>query len=389
MGVAQTSALGGAVAVAALLLGVLAQNRGWRLASAVAYGIAGGVGALTTGYAVSGGTFDGGWYQVWTLLPLAFTVLVWWLGHRQAGWMRRLGVVLDEGTAPSFGVLPGPVAAVAHDDPAGRFTTAVEFTAQGHRVLAAQYTSHTSDRPGVRPGGRLDQAITLVDATCALVQVRVPRVPAVVLTPVPGHHNPAEDARTTRNLVGAVRPDAVLHPVEGAITLADRFEVHAEDPDAARLLLTPRVQEAIAGDPWCRVRPLALAHGALWTTEAGHLTETAALDGSRHLARLAAVVPWDDADYAATAAAADTSAAAWYGGRRRLLARVNDRRLAADRPPLSAGSLARRLLVLTAVDALCLGAATQGAQQAFAGVLVAALATLVVVRWTFFPKRQA
>lgn len=44
-------------------------------------------------------------------------------------------------------------------------------------------------------------------------------------------------------------------------------------------------------EPWFRVREVVFHDGALWTTEAGRLTEGRVYGNSRQLARLAAAVP--------------------------------------------------------------------------------------------------
>ncbi|WP_424185474.1 hypothetical protein ACOBQX_26795 [Actinokineospora sp. G85] len=374
-------AVGYSVAVLALLFGVVAQRRGWWLPARVAYGVAGPVAGLTTGH-----TIDGTWLSLWTLLPLAFTVLVWWLGRAQTAWMGRLGTVVHGD--PGFGVVPAGATAVPHDDTRGEITTGVVFDRQGHRVSAAQFVAHRSERPGVPEGGRLDEAITLVDATYSMVQLRTPAVPAVVVAPTAAEAAPFEDAAATRNRFGAVRPAGPLEPVTGAVALGERFTVHAANPDAARLLLTPAVQQHIADDPWFRTHPVALADGALWTTTAGRLTESATLIDARHLARLAAVLPWPDEDFATLAATADTSTRTWFAGHPRLTHTINDRRLAAGKPPLSTSALATRTLTYLAITALLAGVVSVSATAAIAAAATGAAALWTYLRTTLLPKKR-
>lgn len=296
----QLVAVGGyAVTLAALLVGVAVQNRpGRRLVSRVSFGLAGSLGSFATACALSRGTFDGRLFSAWELIPIAFTVLVWWRGYRQGTWMRRLagqtGVCYRGDGLPSFGLL-------------SRFDSGVEFDVQGHRVLGVQFTAHEPDRPGLRPEGRLNQALTMVDSTYNLVQLRTPVVPAVVVSPRPSEQNPFEDTKITRNRFADVLPDSLLRTVEVEAGFAERFEVCAADPDAARVLLTPEVQRLIMDDPWCRVRTIVFDRGALVTAESGQLTESVALGNARHLARIAAAVPWSESQLAEVARAAATS----------------------------------------------------------------------------------
>ncbi|WP_156753279.1 hypothetical protein [Actinokineospora pegani] len=374
-------AVGYTVAVLALLFGVAAQRRGWWLPARVAYGVAGPVGGLTTGY-----TLDGTWLSLWDLLPLAFTALVWWLGRSQTAWMGRLGTVVPGD--PGFGVLPAGNAAVAHDDNRGEITTGVVFDRQGHRASAVQFAAHRRERPGVAEGGRLDEAITLLDATYSMVQLRAPSVPAVVIAPAPADAAPSETAAATRNRFGAVRPAGPLEPVTGAVTLGDRFTVHAAHPDTARLLLTPAVQHHIANDPWFRTHPVALADGALWTTSAGRLTESATLINARHLACLAAVIPWPDKDFTTLATAADTSTRTWFAGHPRLTHAINDRRLAAGKPPLSTSALTTRTLSWLAITALLAGVVSVSATAAITAVITGAGVLWAYLRATVLPKKR-
>jgi hypothetical protein len=350
------------LAVAALVLGVAVYRRpGWRLVSRVAYGFAGSVAAFATACTLSRGTFDGRLLSFWELIPVAFTALVWWRGYRQATWMRRLGVPYRD--------------------------SGVEFEVQGHRVQATQFTAHAPDRPGLRRGGKLDQALTMADSTYNLVQLRTPVVPAMVISPLVGE-NPFEEARITRNRFADVLPDGPLRTVDGPAG----FAVRSTDPEVARGLLTPEVQRLIADDPWCRVRTIVFDGGALLTAESGQLTESVALGNSRHLAMIAAGVAWDG-PFAEIARAADTSSARWFGGRQRLMTAINDRRLAANRPPLSPGSIIARLVTVLGLGVLFGIVAVTSLRaskpdQAVSAFVILALVGFGFVRWTFFPKRR-
>ena len=202
----------------------------------------------------------------------------------------------DERDRPSFGVLPSNRVAVTHLDPRGEFETGVEFDLHGHRAFAVQYISHRTSR-GLRTNGLLNRALTRIDATYNLVQLRTPVVPAMVIAPVGVSTNPAAEFRTTRNRAGELRLADLLAEVDWLDDLIGHFTVRAADPDAARELLTPEAQRAILGDPWCQVRTITFEHGAIWTVQSGWLKEPAALDNARHLARIADAIPAEAWDY--------------------------------------------------------------------------------------------
>jgi len=181
------------------------------------------------------------------------------------------------------------------------------------------------------------------------IQLRTPVVPSLVITPrtgafEPERFTPIEDARITRNTVGAQKPDATLRPFEAGSEFDRRFSVTTSDEDFARAVLD-EVRELLLNEPWFRVREVAFHDGALWTTEAGRLTEERVFDNSRQLARLAAAVPaalWGE-DFAS---GVDTSEEGWHGRRKGgPRAALNRRRVARDRQPLSALALTVRTVV--------------------------------------------
>lgn len=250
-------------------------------------------------------------------------------------WISRVGGAGE----PTFGVFPRRGFATGVDspdrDPVG---TTVEFGRHGHRLLAVEH--------GI--GGR-----TGLDGPYSTVQLRTPVVPSLVVTPnvgafEPARFTPLEDARITRNTVGSLTPDVKLRRVELDPGFDRRFTVTTSDEDFARAALTGAVRELLLGEPWFRVRAVALHEGALWTTEAGGLTEERVLGNSRQLARLTAAVPHErwGADFGSDV---DTSEEAWLGRRGGLRAALNRRREARDRQPLSALSLTVRTVIAVAL----------------------------------------
>ncbi|WP_410662987.1 hypothetical protein [Amycolatopsis sp. lyj-84] len=338
---------GYALALALLLLGGRFDGRR-PTAAAVSYALCGILVSETSLYWLSAGSGSAvpGW--LWFAFPLVIAALAAWRGYRQKTWIRRL----DGSGEPSFGVLPQRGIAVTHASPES-VVTAVEFGHNGHRLLGVEY------RLGGSEGfPELARTADLMDGTYALIQLRTPVVPSVVITPVigafePERFTPLEDARITRNTVGAPKPDALLQRFETGTEFDRRFTVTTSDPEFARTLLTSAVRELLGGDPWFRVREVAFHGGSLWVSEAGTLTEEMMLADSRRLAVLASTVEWQDADFRAVAAASDTSDAGWLGGRRGPLAGLrgplNRRREAAGRQPLSSLSLVARSVVALAL----------------------------------------
>lgn len=228
--------------------------------------------------------------------------------------------------------------------------TAVEFGHNGHRLLGVEYGLGGSPEPA----GTGD----LMGGTYALIQLRTPVVPSVVITPATGafepeRFTPLEDARITRNTVGAPKPDALLERFETGTEFDRRFTVTTSDPEFARALLGTGVRDLLDGDPWFRVREVAFHGGSLWASEAGTLTEEVMFADSRRLATLASTVDWEDADFRAVAAGSDTSDAGWLGKRQGPLAGLrgplNRRREAGGRQPLSTLSLVARTVVALAL----------------------------------------
>lgn len=205
----------------------------------------------------------------------------------------------------------------------------VEFDHRGHRLLGVEY-------------GDIEKY--------SMVQLRSPSVPTLVITPrlgafEPERFTPIEDARITRNTVGAPKPDAELLPFEAGPEFDRRFTVTTSDEEFARAVLTDEVRALLMGEPWFRVREVVFHDGALWTVEAGRLTDGRVFDNSRQLARLAAAVPAElwGADFAS---GVDTSEEGWHGRRKGgVRAALNRRREARDRQPLSALSLTVRVVV--------------------------------------------
>ncbi|MFE6609391.1 hypothetical protein [Amycolatopsis sp. NPDC057786] len=335
------------LALALLLLGGRFDGRR-PTAAAVSYALCGILVSETSLYWLSAGSGSAvpGW--LWFAFPLVIAALAAWRGYRQKTWIGRL----DGSGEPTFGVLPSRGIAVTHASPES-VVTAVEFDHNGHRLLGVEY----------RLGGSADfpdlaRTADLTDGTYALIQLRTPVVPSVVITPATGafepeRFTPLEDARITRNTVGAPKPDALLRRFETGTEFDRRFTVTTSDPEFAEALLSPGVRALFEGDPWFRVREVAFHGGSLWTSEAGTLTEEMMFADSRRLAVLASEVDWEDGGFRSVAAASDTSEAGWLGGRRGPLAGLrgplNRRRETAGRQPLSTLSLVARTVVALAL----------------------------------------
>lgn len=189
-----------------------------------------------------------------------------------------------------------------------------------------------------------------IDGRYTRVQLRIPGTPTLVLTPnvgafEPERFTPVEDAAITRNTVGARKPDVKLRGYETGTVFDRRFTVSTSDLDFAAAVLTDEVRELLA-EPWFRVHEVVWHDGALWTTEAGRLTDEKVFRNARQLARLAAAMPGELMD--GFGSDVDTSEAGWSGGRG-LRHVLNRRRVARDRQPLSALSLTVRTVIALAL----------------------------------------
>lgn len=186
-----------------------------------------------------------------------------------------------------------------------------------------------------------------IDGRYTRVQLRIPATPTLVLTPnagafEPERFTPIEDATITRNTVGARKPDVKLRGYETGTAFDRRFTVSTSDLDFAAAVLTDDVR-ALLAEPWFRVHEIVWHDGALWTTEAGRLTEERVFRNARQLARLAAAMPGELMD--GFGSDVDTSEESWLGRRRGLRAVLNRRRVARDRQPLSALALTVRTVI--------------------------------------------
>lgn len=412
---------GYAVAVALLALGIKTDGR-WPLVAKVSVTGAALVASATTLYWLTLGTFSGPFMYVWSATPIVLVALVWARRYRQGEWMDRMagrtGSYWNEDRPghPNFGVLPAQGRAVAVDDERAGFVSAVEVELHGHQVLGVQYGYGQGPRGlGRKKSGRFDQAIDIAESTYCAVELRTPEVPSLVIVPRSGPDRqaefgvdgagdvrPFEDARLTRNSIGMFTPSGVS-AAEGIVgdEFNVRFAVRTSDPEFARSVLTAEVQRHILDDPWFRVRQVAWHGGALYTSDAGQLAETVLLANARHLAQLAAVVPGQAWRYAgqqaerfvAASRATDTSTAAWYRGRRSLTTTINERRVAANRVPLSPWSIVVRvslvaILLLIAVAAVAdTGADPDDAvRQIIIAVLFFGGSALVLAKVSFLPK---
>ncbi|WP_329071047.1 hypothetical protein [Amycolatopsis sp. NBC_01480] len=334
---------------------VLMQLAGWwekrgTVASAVCYALCGTVVSETSLYWLSAGTGSSVPQLVWIAFPLVFTAFVAWRGWRQQTWIRWLDPVEE----PTFGVLPhnGHAVRLGHPDLLPPRRT-VEFGHQGHQLLGVEY----STSPPGRSGGAVKLA-EQIDSIYAMVELRTPVVPTLVIRPntkafEPEHFTPLEDARITRNYFGWLDPVAPKREsIEINAEFDRRFSVSTDDPEFAAAVLTIEVRALILNDPWFRVRPVAFGGDAMWTIESGGLTEDRMFGNSRRLAILAAAVPapvwevWGDPAFSSVAAGSDTSYTGWNGKRGGVVRTpVNRRREAADRQPVTSVSLTMRSLI--------------------------------------------
>jgi len=319
-------------------------------ATALCYTASGVALSETSLYWLSAGTRSDVPGVLWVAFPLVIAGLTAWRAYRQKTWTRRVGGA-DRAT---FGVLPSRGIAVGHDSPADAVAATVELDHHGYRLLGLEYSLGPSGEPGLHG---VAKNASLVDGHYAMVQLRTPLVPSLVITPLSGafepeRFTPLEDARITRNVIGSLKPDAQLRRFETGTEFDRQCTIMTSDPDFAAAVLTPEVLELFTGDPWFRVREVAFHGGSLWATEAGTLTEERLFITSRRLALLAAAVPaecWGD-DTLVTSA--DTSEASWVG-KRSLTAVIrtplNRRREAASRQALTAPSLLARSVVALAL----------------------------------------
>jgi hypothetical protein len=228
---------------------------------------------------------------------------------------------------PTFGVLPHQGSDEVR-----------EFDHLGHRVLGIEYSSGTD----------------VVGDTCCVVQLRTPVVPTLVIAArpqalAPERFTPLEDAKLTKNLYNTPKPDVALEKVEPGVDLYKRFTVISTDPEFATAVLSG-ARELLTTDPWFRVRAVTFHDGSLWTGQSGRLTDEVLHTNACHLARLAAAVPadaWQDDAFLSVVRTADTSDEAW--GRRGVTARLNRRRRAADRQPVTGRSLVIRTVFALAL----------------------------------------
>lgn len=328
------------------------------LAATACYALCGVTFSATALYWLSAGTGSFVPQLIWIAFPVAFAALVAWRGWRQRTWIARIAGATRQQT---FGVLPhlGRGVALDHPDP-GSVRTAVEFDQQGHRVLGTEYS--TAPPHPNEPGAATAKVAEQIDSINSSVQLRIPVVPALVISPrtgafEPEYPTPLEDARITRNYVGWLKPDLALDTYEVDAEFDRRFTVTTSDPEFAAAVLTDDVRAFIMNDLWFRVRSVALHGDAMWTTESGALTEDRMFGNSRRLAMLAAVVSapvWEvwggDKAFAAVAAESDTSYISWNGGRGGFLRTpVNRFREAADRQPVTSVSLTTRTVIALAL----------------------------------------
>ncbi|ATY09359.1 hypothetical protein CU254_01855 [Amycolatopsis sp. AA4] len=333
--------------------------------AAICYALSGIAFSLTSLYWLSAGTASSVPLFGWIAFPLVVTALLSWRGWHQRNWINRL----DSAGEPTFGFLPhhGRAVALAHPDPWPRRTT-VEFAHQGHRLLGMEYSTPSPFRNETFE--QLGKVSEELDSINAVVALRVPEVPALTISPntrafEPDFFTPLEDARIVRNQFGWLRPDTTLHSFEVDPEFDRRFSVSTSDPEFAAAVLTGECREMIMHDLWFRVHQVAFCGNALWTTDAGGLTEDRMFGNSRRLAMLAATVPapvWEvwggDRDFPDVATRSDTSYDAWFGKRGGFVRTpVNRRREAADRQPVTSISLTMRSLLALGLLAIGIGPA--------------------------------
>ncbi|MGW4489579.1 hypothetical protein ACWEOE_37820 [Amycolatopsis sp. NPDC004368] len=341
------------------LAGRLERRNG--VAATGCYVLCGAVCSVTALYWLSAGTGSVVPQLLWIAFPVAFAALVAWRAWRQRTWIARIAGSTGRQT---FGVLPhlGRGVALDHPDP-GPVRTKVEFDQQGHRVLGTEYSSNPINPE--EPGAAIGRVAEQIDSINSSVQLRIPKVPALVISPrtgafEPEHFTPLEDARITRNSFGWLKPDLGLDTFEVDAEFDRRFTVTTSDPEFAAAVLTTEVRALLLRDLWFRVHSVAFHGDAMWTTESGALTEDRVFGNSRRLAMLAAAVPapvWEvwggDKAFAALAAGSDTSYNSWNGGRGGFLRTpVNRFREAADRQPVTSVSLTTRTVIALALTLL-------------------------------------
>lgn len=336
---------------------------------------AGALASATSLYWLTWGTFSGPAAWLWAIFPLAVALFVGWRRYRRGELTDRVagrdGRVFsrDNPGRPSFGVLSGGGFAVAADDDRAGFEAAVEFDHGGLRVLGVEYTFGREAQAPSAQGGKFVQAVDMAGNTFSMVQLRTPAVPALVIAPrttaeqhedfgplEPTEIRPFQDARLTRNVVGALTPETMLRKT----TLEDaaftrRFSVRAADAAHAARVLTPEVRHLLVSDPWFHVREVVFHQGALWTTSFGAMSERELREDADNLTRLAAAVPADvwrssgepeTERFLAQLAAAESQPAASATD---VLSRFNARRRAAGRAPLGIASFALRALCVLAL----------------------------------------
>ncbi|WP_239155560.1 hypothetical protein [Amycolatopsis sp. FDAARGOS 1241] len=344
---------GYALAFVLLWLGTWFERRS-TVAAAVCFGLCGVAFSETSLYWLSAGTGSDVPQLLWFAFPLAFAALVAWRGWRQRTWIARIAGASERQT---FGVLPhlGRGVALDHPDPDPVRTT-VEFDLRGHRVLGIEYS--TTPRREDERFAEVAKVAEQIDAIHSAVQLRIPAVPALVISPKTGafepeHFTPLEDARITRNSFGWLKPDTALDTFEAGAEFDRRFSVTTSDPEFATAVLTDEVRTLILDDLWFRVHQVAFHGDAMWTSESGGLTEDRMFGNSRRLAVLASAVPapvWEvwaaDAEFSSAAAGTDTGYDAWYGKRGGAVRTpVNRFREAADRQPVTSVSLTTRTVI--------------------------------------------
>ena len=327
--------------------------------STVCHALCGITASGTTLYWLSVGTDSGVPLLLWCVVPLVVTAVIMWRGWHQRNWIERLAA----STEPSFGIVParGRAVGLDHPDPGPRRTT-VEFEHRGHRLLGIEYsTNPPREGDAFAPLGRVAEEI---DSINAVVELRIPAVPALTISPrtkafEPDFFTPFEDARITRNAFGWLRPDTALDTVDIDPEFDRRFSVSTSDPEFAAALLTGEVRELIMNDLWFRVHDVGFHRDAIWTTDTGGLTEDRMFGNARRLAMLVATVPaplWEvwagNIEFHSVAAGSDTGYDAWTDTSGGVRAAVNRRREAADRQPVTSTSLTARSLIASALLAV-------------------------------------
>ena len=373
-----------------------------RTLSAALFGVGLAAAAVTAGFWFSRLTGIGIPDRAFYIAPFVVAILGWGFKRSRRHWMSTFAekggssYPGDGAQRPSFGVLPCRGTAVQHDDSSADFTAAVEFEHRGHRVLGVQYMPGQSAEPRAVDGVAGTAAVS--DSTYNIVQVRTPNVPSIVIRPrstkvqqdqfgglEPSEFRPVQDAKLTKNLLGALNIqepgqlgwESALQNVEsGDAEFDKRFEVHTTDPEFAKAVLDPQVRALLTEEPWYWIREAVFHEGSVWAAESGHISEKDLFENSRHVARLATTVPsaawqhWSGHAFGAGLGTEVTSWAAWHGvevnsGVASIKDRINLRRRAAQRPPMSALSIVVRSLLIAALFVV---AASPVANSALAAV---------------------